>query len=96
MRITGVKIHYSPIHMFLLSCQEVGTKNLYVHCSDPTAPAENNDRLNKVHNLVNELQQNFQAVYTPGSYLSIDEAMIKYNGRLLWKQYMPKNLQNGA
>eukprot|EP00057_Strongylocentrotus_purpuratus_P012197 XP_011666671.1 PREDICTED: uncharacterized protein LOC100888306 [Strongylocentrotus purpuratus] len=29
-------------------------------------------------------------MFVPGRSLSIDEAMIKYNGRLSWKQYMPK------
>ena len=46
--------------------------------------------IDKVRNFVNILDNNFQQMLIPGTHLSIDEAMITYNGRLLWKQYMPK------
>jgi hypothetical protein len=29
-------------------------------------------------------------MFTPHKDLSVDEAMIAFNGRLAWKQYMPK------
>ena len=53
-------------------------------------PIDPNDRIDKVRNFVNILDKNFQQMLIPGTHLSIDEAMITYNGRLLWKQYMPK------
>ncbi len=61
----------------------------YLHCSNVNIPAEN-DRLNKVRNLITTLQGNFKSQFTPGCCLSVDEAMIKYNGRLVRKQYMPR------
>ena len=47
------------------------------------------DKLGKVRPFLSTLQQNFPCLFAPGVALSIDEAMIKYNGRLHWKQYMP-------
>ena len=46
-------------------------------------PIDPNDRIDKVRNFVNILDKNFQQMLIPGTHLSIDEAMIKYNGRLL-------------
>ena len=62
----------------------------FFHCSNPADPIDNNDRINKVRNFVETLDENFQHMLIPGQNLSVDEAMIKYNGRLSWKQYMPK------
>ena len=58
----------------------------FFNCSDPTALANNDERINEVWNFVNEFQHNFHAMYTPGSWLLIAEGMITCNGRLLWKQ----------
>ena len=35
-------------------------------------------------------QENFRRCYAPGRDLAVDEAMIEFDGRLAWKQYMPK------
>ena len=55
-----------------------------IHVTDPTT-----EDLGKVRPFLSTLQQNFPCLFAPGVALSIDEAMIKYNGRLRWKQYMP-------
>ena len=36
------------------------------------------------------LQETFPKLLRPWKNLSVDEAMIKFDGRLLWKQYLPK------
>ena len=60
----------------------------YLHLTDP--PIEDGaDKLGKIRPFLNQLQQSFPQLFTPGVALSLDEAMIKYNGRLKWKQYMP-------
>ena len=61
----------------------------YFHCSDPRH-ADPNDKLDKVRPFLNVMEHNFPAMFTPGKKLSVDEAMIKFDGRLAWKQYMPK------
>ena len=62
-----------------------------MHCIHVTDPATEDraDKLGKVRPFLSTLQQNFPWLFAPGVALSIDEAMIKYNGRLRWKQYMP-------
>ena len=46
------------------------------------------DPLYKVCSLLTMVQDNSHAHYNPGRDIAIDEAMIKFNGRLSFKQYM--------
>jgi len=41
--------------------------------------------------LLDVVGEHFTKFYKPGCALSTDEAMIKFDGRLSWKQYMPKS-----
>ena len=59
-------------------------------------PIDPNDRIDKVRNFVNILDKNFQQMLIPGTHLSIDEAMITYNGRLYGNSICRKSQQNGA
>ena len=61
----------------------------YLHMTDPVTE-DRVDKLGKVWPFLSTLQQNFPRLFTPGVGPSLDEAMIKYNGPLRWKQYMPK------
>jgi len=47
------------------------------------------DRLHKLRNVCNALISRFQALYEPEKELSIDEAMVLFRGRLLFRQYLP-------
>lgn len=47
------------------------------------------DRLFKVRPLLDELFEKFQTIYTPGSNVSVDESLLLWKGRLLFKQYLP-------
>jgi hypothetical protein len=63
--------------------------NKYFHISDPLQ--ENpTDKLTKIRPLISKLENAFQDVYVPGKNISIDEGLIKFNGRLSFKQHMPK------
>ena len=53
---------------------------------------ERADTFGKIRPFLITLQQNFPHLFAPGAALSVDEVMIKYNGRLRWKQYMPVKL----
>ena len=46
-------------------------------------------KLGKVQPIINMLSQRFQAVYSPGKNVSVDEAMIPFKGRSTLKQYKP-------
>ena len=48
------------------------------------------DKLFKLRPLLNLLLPRFRSSYTPGQYLSIDESMIAFKGRLSFLQYLPK------
>ena len=66
----------------------------YIHLNDstrmPGRDDANHDPLYKLRPLVDMCQRNFKECYTPGRYLSVDEGMIKYKGRVYFRQYMPK------
>ena len=47
------------------------------------------DRLFKLKTICDRLLERFQAVYTPGKQLSIDESMVLWRGRLMFRQYIP-------
>ena len=47
------------------------------------------DRLSKVRSLMDHHQKKFAEIYIPGENVSVDEAMIKLQGRSSLKQYMP-------
>ena len=63
--------------------------NRYFHISDPRQE-NRTDKLTKIRPLISKLENAFQRVYVPGKNLSIDEGLVKFNGRLSFKQYMPK------
>ena len=48
------------------------------------------DRLGKIRPILTYLCQRFSSLYDPPRELSVDEAMIKFQGRSSLKQYMPK------
>jgi len=53
------------------------------------ADAVKDDRLHKLRGVCDALISRFQAVCEPGRELSIDEAMVLFRGRLLFRQYLP-------
>ena len=63
--------------------------NRYFHISDPRQE-NRTDKLTKIRPLISKLENAFQNVYVPGKNLSIDEGLVKFIGRLSFKQYMPK------
>ena len=68
--------------------QRFKTLGRYLHLVDPNDedPA---DLLCKVRSLVTLLEQRFADAYIPGKKVSVDEGIVKFNGRLSFKQYMP-------
>jgi len=60
----------------------------YLHL-DNNDDNENLGRLKKVKNFTNYLQEKWRFYYQPNQNICIDEAMIAFKGRLLFKQYNP-------
>ena len=61
----------------------------YMHCSVPQRE-DHADKLAKVRPIITLCERQFKARFHPSCNVSIDEALIRYDGRLSWKQYMPK------
>jgi len=59
------------------------------HFSDNNKYHSNQDRLFKLKPLLDLLKARFSSVYIPGAVITIDETMIPWRGRLLFKQYIP-------
>ena len=60
-----------------------------MHCST----AENEDPANeitKVHSLITLCQMNYRRCFASSHDISVDEAVIQFDGRLTWKQYLRK------
>lgn len=59
-----------------------------LHFVDNDIPSE--DRGNKINPVLRLLTQRFAAVYQPKKHIAIDETLLLYKGRLIFKQYIPK------
>lgn len=50
---------------------------------------EKTSRLHKIEQVVNHVRGNIQKVYYPGKNISLDEALLLWRGRLVFRQYIP-------
>ena len=68
--------------------QRFKTLGKYLHLVDP-GDEDANDVLCKVRSPVTLLEDKFADAYIRGKNVSVDEGLVKFNGRLSFKQYMP-------
>ena len=61
----------------------------YLHLQDNTAPVPAGEKVWKLRWFLNHLNTRFQEAYTPYGHCTIDESMVKFKGRLSFRQYMP-------
>jgi len=50
-------------------------------------------RLWKIRDLFEIIRTNFSKFYNPSEHLVVDEVIVKFKGRVLFKQYIPKKLK---
>ncbi|XP_014486513.1 PREDICTED: piggyBac transposable element-derived protein 4-like [Dinoponera quadriceps] len=60
----------------------------YLHFSDNTT-ARTEDRLYKIRNVFEAIVHTFKSTIKPGKNIVIDESMIPWRGRLIFRQYIP-------
>ena len=48
-----------------------------------------NDRLGKIRPLFDKLERKYKRIFTPGEHIVIDETLISWRERLIFKQYIP-------
>ena len=58
-----------------------------LHVSHATGPVR---RIDKVQRFLEKILKKFQENYTPGREVAVDETMLKFRGRFVAQQYMPK------
>lgn len=85
--------HYSPIAS-KISRDRFKEIRRYIHFRDnttiPPPGTPNSDRLAKIRPLIDKINERCADIYNPGRDVSVDEAMIKFQGRSALKQYLPK------
>lgn len=47
------------------------------------------DRMCKLRVIIDHLNKQFISIYTPDEYVSLDESLMKYTGRMSYKQFNP-------
>jgi len=66
----------------------------YLHFTDnknePDMMDENSDLLWKIRNLFKILNEKFSILYNPSEHLAVDEFTVKYEGRVIFRQYISK------
>lgn len=63
----------------------------FLHFTDNEAPVDKhpNPKLRKLWSVLTRMTEMFQTLYTPERDVSVDESLLRFKGRLSWKQYMP-------
>ena len=84
--------HFAPIAS-RISRDRFLEVSRYLHFvdNDTLEPCESPsyNRLGKVRPLINHFTDKFKEEYMPHKQVAVDEAMIKFTGRSLLKQYLP-------
>src|SRR5215510_12576011 len=58
--------------------------------NEPDMTDENSDRLWKMRHLFDILNHKFRKFYNPSEHLAVAEVIVKYKGRVIFRQYIPK------
>ena len=61
----------------------------FLHFADNTCTTSATNRMYKLQPLLDSVVSKFKSVYTPGNSLVIDESLIPFRGRLVFRQYIP-------
>ena len=76
-----------PIFAQTMSLRRILAISHFLHFTD-NEKADDNDKLKKIRNIVNYLNDKFTNLYTPKSSICIDESLMKYKGRLSFVQFI--------
>lgn len=65
----------------------------HLHLNDnsitPVKGQQHYDKLYKIRPFINKLRKNYQKYYGPSMEQAVDETMVKFKGRISFKQYLP-------
>ena len=68
----------------------------FLHFTGNNRTVDSHDRLWKIRDLFEILRTNFAKFYNPSEHLVVDEVIVKFKGRVIFKQYIPKNANVSA
>ena len=60
----------------------------FLHFTDNNRMVDSHDRLWKIRDLFEILRTNFAKFYNPSEHLAVDEVIVKFKGRVIFKQYI--------
>ena len=61
-----------------------------LHFTDNNRTVDSHDRPWKIRDLFEILRTNFAKFYSPSKHLVVDKVTVKFKGRVIFKQYIPK------
>lgn len=80
----------SPIFSNIMKRNRYTTILGMLHFSAPNETSTSTSRLIKIQRIVDHARAKYQTVMTPYRNLCIDESIVPFKGRLIFKQYLPK------
>lgn len=83
---TKCSLRQTPIFGEVMARDRYTSILAMLHFSDNRQPV---GRLKKLQAILEPLRKAFKNAYTPGRNLCIDESLLLFKGRLLFKQYIP-------
>jgi len=85
---------YTPFYGTMMKWYQYLHILRYIHFTDnrnePDRTDENFDRPWKMRDLFEILNATFSKFYSPSENLAIDEVIVSFKGRVIFKQYIPK------
>ncbi|CAG4968142.1 unnamed protein product [Parnassius apollo] len=83
-------IYYHPLlHNIKMSYNRFTLILKCWHFCDNEASGRENDRLYKISPLLDLIIDNSRSIYTPGDTIVVDESMVHFRGRLIFRQFIP-------
>ena len=89
LQISGLQIHCLVYLGLSVECPQRDAKCYCVNSTVVAREQSGFDKLHKLRPLIDTIHENSLKLNKPGRDLSIDEAMVGYEGRSSLKQYMP-------
>ena len=88
----------TPFYGQIMSCARYCHILRFLHFTDNNRNGvdRTDDRLWKIRDFFEIIRTNFSKFYNPSEHLAIDEVSVKFKGRVVFKQYIPKNANVSA
>jgi len=88
----------TPFYGQMMACARYNHILHFLHFTDNNRNGvdRTDDRMWKIQDLFEIIRTNFSKFYNPSEYLAVDEVIVKFKGRIVFKQYIPKNANISA